>query len=101
MQRPTHDRLSDVCGRIVRRVAETTDTDPVDVERLYASVDPDCLDRLFDGTTEHARNRGLVRFPLHGCDVTVHADGTVEVDPHRASLDSDGPTVADRRSRSP
>jgi len=69
-----------VSQRVVRALAEMTDTDPTDLTPLYGAIDPDSLDRLFD-TVERAPNApfGRVEFFAAGCRVEVSGDGTVEV----------------------
>lgn len=74
-----------ISERVVEEVAAATDTDPIELEPLYAHVDPDALDALFsNGAGRTVRHQGEIAFPMAGCDVTVGADGTVEVDPSRS-----------------
>jgi len=62
---------------VVQAVATALGTDPLSLdERLYDVLDPDALDRLFDG--EATRPRTL-SFELAGCSVTVHGDGRIVV----------------------
>lgn len=69
---------------VVLAVADATETDALDLASLNDSIDPDCLDRLFepkqDGTP---REGGHVTFPFAGHHVTVHSAGKVVLDPHR------------------
>ncbi|GAB3666759.1 HalOD1 output domain-containing protein [Halopiger thermotolerans] len=71
----TADYRSDteaVVPAIVETVAATTDTDPVDIEPLYAAVDPDALNALYrDGFD------GEVEFRYAGCTVVVDGEGEV------------------------
>lgn len=70
-----------VSQRVVERVADATDTHPLDVEPLFEIVDPDAIDRLFaNGSGSTTRGQGRICFPMSGCEVTVWADGDVEVD---------------------
>lgn len=63
---------------VVGAVAEATDADLLALEpRLYEVIDPDALDRLFDGKG----STGEVEFRMAGCTVSVHADGRVVVVP--------------------
>ena len=49
---------------------------------LFEAVDPDGLDALFaPGTPLPVRNDGTVTFPTGDYRVTVHADGTIEIEP--------------------
>lgn len=63
-----------VVPAIVEQVAATKDTDPVDLEPLYAAVDPDALNALcrdgFDGRVE---------FRYAGCTVVVDGEREVRV----------------------
>ncbi|MBO4247640.1 hypothetical protein IL252_07400 [Halomicrobium sp. IBSBa] len=60
---------------IVEAVSTSADTPAVELPPLYEVVDPDALDALFaDGQTF-----GVVTFEYAGYDVTVRADGHVEV----------------------
>lgn len=64
---------------VIEAVAGVRGEDPVDLpETLSSAVDPDALDRLFSDTSDGIRT-GRVSFTYCGCDVTVHADGRVEV----------------------
>lgn len=80
---PTETPISE---RVVDEVAAATDSDPIDLEPLYTRVDPDALDALFsNGAGTTVRHQGEITFPMAGCDVTVGADGTVEVDPQTSA----------------
>jgi hypothetical protein len=64
---------------VVQAVATALGTDPLSLdERLYDVLDPDALDRLFDGGGEATGPRTL-SFDLAGCSVTVHGDGRIVV----------------------
>ena len=62
---------------VILAVSEATETDPIELEPLYDYVDPDALDRLFRTRGGLASRQGTVVFTMDGCEVTVHADGTV------------------------
>lgn len=82
MQPTTDSPTAPVSERVIAAVAAATDTDPLELEPLFDSVDPDALDALFaneGGTT--ARTEGQLTFPTNGCRVTVDADGTVAAEP--------------------
>lgn len=64
---------------VVEAVATALGTDPLSLdERLYDVLDPDALDRLFEGGGEETGPRTL-SFELANCSVTVHGDGRIVV----------------------
>ena len=63
--------------RVVDAIAETTDTDPLELEPLYNVVDPEALDRLFKTNADVCAS---VRFEYDGHTVEVRSDDTVVVD---------------------
>lgn len=69
-----------VSEAVITAVATSTNRDPTEIETLYSVIDPDSLDDLFRDYGSTNRNRGEVRFHFDGCDVTVFADGTVNVE---------------------
>lgn len=73
--RPHPQRPPSPTESIVQAVAAAADTDPLELPPLYERVDADALDAVVSGL----RN-GEVRFRYAGYAVTVHSDGTVEVD---------------------
>lgn len=60
--------------RVVEAVSDETDTNPVELPRLYDAIDPDALN-----TTVEDLDAGRVEFTYAGQLVTVHADGTVDL----------------------
>lgn len=63
-----------VSERVILAVADEHGVDPVELDPMYWSLDPDALDALFrDRKTETLQ----VRFRLWGCEVVVDGDGTV------------------------
>ena len=62
-------------GRIVRRVATATDSDPLELPPLYEAIDPDTLDSLVEGMAD-----GELSFAYAGYQVSVDSVGTVSVD---------------------
>jgi len=60
---------------IVDAVSERADTAVTELPPLYDVVDPDALDALFAGSETF----GVVTFEYAGYDVTVRADGVVDV----------------------
>ncbi|SFP27790.1 MULTISPECIES: HalOD1 output domain-containing protein [Halolamina] len=65
-----------VVDRVVKSVATTTETDPLELPPLYDAIDPDALAGVVDGM-----NRGHVVFAYAGCTVTVTDEGSITVDP--------------------
>jgi len=62
---------------LVERVASTVGTAPKELEAvLYETVDPQALNRLFDGRDG---TDGFVQFVFADCEVTVTASGEVLV----------------------
>lgn len=61
--------------QVIRTVAETTGTDPLELPPLYNTIDPDALDTLVEGMTT-----GSISFTYTGCNITVQSDGTVSID---------------------
>ena len=67
---------------IVSVVAVVSDTRPMDLPPLYYDVDPNAFDALADlTTTEASIGEMSIAVTYTGCDVTVHADGTISVRP--------------------
>lgn len=60
---------------IVEAVSASADRSAVSLPPLYEAVDPDALDALF----ADSQTFGAVTFEYAGHDVTVRADGRVEV----------------------
>ena len=63
-----------VSERVIRAVAETTDTDPATLPPLYESVDPDALNELVDSMSD-----GEISFEHADCEITVDSDGGVHL----------------------
>lgn len=68
---------------IAEAVATVTNTRVTDVDPLYEVLNPDALNRLYEPASNGARreNGGHTTFTVHGCDVTVFADGSIELSP--------------------
>ncbi len=74
------DESPPISHRVVEAVADETETDPIELEPLYHSIDPDSLDRLFTGISpDAARPCGRFSFDYAGHRVHVDRDGSVEV----------------------
>lgn len=71
---PTVDSDDPASQRVLARVAELENADPVELEPLYDAIDPEALDRIVDSIED-----GSVQFDYHGYTVTVFHDGSVEV----------------------
>ena len=81
---PTHtERTAEtepVSQTVVLAVADATGDDPMELPPLYDTVDPDALNRLFEDRTDGTeRLGGSFEFAYADCDVTVRADGTVNI----------------------
>lgn len=59
---------------VVTAVSELNGVDPSDAPPITESVDPEALDRLFDG-----RDSGTVTFEYGGYEVVVSADGRIRI----------------------
>ena len=78
-----------VSQQITHTVAETTNTDPLELDPLFNTIDPESLNALFEPTkTGSQRATGSVAFEYAGCGVTVFADGTVDVASSDAQTES-------------
>ncbi|MFC6614693.1 HalOD1 output domain-containing protein [Halopenitus salinus] len=64
-----------VSERVIRRVAETTDRDVLDLPVLYDAVDPDALNAVVESMSD-----GEVAFQYAGHEVTVDGDGRIELE---------------------
>lgn len=84
-QAPT--RTTSPCDVIFERIADRESVDPLDLEPLAETIDPDALDSLVgDGAREE---NGLeITFAYHGYDVTVTAAGAVHVEESSAASPS-------------
>lgn len=70
-----------ITQRVVEAISEATGTDPLELEPLYDTVDPDCLENLFTETASPgSQTNGRVSFTASGCRVTVWSDGDVEAE---------------------
>ena len=62
---------------VVEALADSLDTDPVELEPLYHAVDPEALDQLFQKDTPASAR---VEFTYGGHTVEVRGDGAVLID---------------------
>ena len=66
--------------RVVRAVAASTDTEPLELQPLQEAIDAEALDTLFAPTDRRQPSASdQVRFAYEGHEVTVFGDGTVDV----------------------
>jgi hypothetical protein len=63
---------------VVGAVSTAADEDPLNIEPLHSTVDPDALDALFSGK-RHGEGDAHARFPVAGHSVTVSSYGSVVV----------------------
>lgn len=83
---PTHhvhyDPASDANASelLVGAVADIDDADPLELEPLYETVDPDAIDD-FVSSECHPDVGGHMSFAFAGYDVRVHASGLLEIEP--------------------
>lgn len=65
---------------VVMAVADVIERDPETIEPLHNTIDPEALERLFASPKITAEDSdGRVMFSLEGCEVTVYANGRLEV----------------------
>lgn len=74
--------VDSVASLVVETVAEVSGKSPMELEQLYARIDTDALNRLFQPLADGpSRTGGRVEFPFDDYVVSVHADGRIVVDP--------------------
>lgn len=69
---------------IIATLAEVQDADPVTLDPLHSTVDPDALDTLLrvrNGTTDDTH----ITFSHEGCKITVYSYGVVSITPSHES----------------
>lgn len=66
---------------VIQAVAAVRGVDPVDLEPLYATIDPDLIDGLAADATRTTPSPAELRFTWAGCTVTASAGGGVVVEP--------------------
>lgn len=68
--------------RIVEAVAAETDADPITLDPLYETIDPEALDYVFHTDEESdSERRSRVVFTYAGCEVTVYGNYELAVSP--------------------
>lgn len=63
-----------VSERVIQKVADATNSDPLELPPLYGPIDPDALDALIEQMSD-----GTVSFTYVGQEVTVNSDGTIRL----------------------
>ena len=81
VRRVEHDWASDDLGTTIFMALDSLSGFEVDASEdiLFGQVDPDALGSLFEPVEDAARTEGEVRFPVDSYEVSVGADGTVEI----------------------
>lgn len=81
--RLAYDREVDTTSlAIIAAVAAIADTDPVDLDPLYSTIDPEAVDTLFDGSaTGQIRSTVRVSFHFNEFEITVTDREIIEVQP--------------------
>lgn len=71
---------------VVEVMAHVVDTDPLQLDPLHETIDPESIDRLCTRAS-HGRRDGdrSIEFTYHGFDVTVKSYGVIEAEPTTAS----------------
>lgn len=64
---------------VVRALAVATGRDPMDCPPLYEYVEPDALNKLFDGCNTETDSETLLQFTYDDWQVFVRGGGTVTV----------------------
>lgn len=64
---------------VVSALAAISDTDPIEIEPLYAAVDPDVLDSIV--SRQPPTGDVELAFPLHDHSVRVESTGCIEITP--------------------
>ncbi|WP_161972972.1 HalOD1 output domain-containing protein [Halostella pelagica] len=74
------DANTPVSTAVVSAVAAASDTDPLYMDPLYSTINPDALDTL--GTPQRAADGDRhITFEFHGYEVTVSSYGSLKISP--------------------
>jgi len=79
---PSPSSTDSVTYAILRTVADAKGVSPLDLEPLGNVIDPDALNELVDSMPLTTDVLGTVEFRYEGYDVTVRANGRVDVVAH-------------------
>lgn len=75
------DQEEHISIKVLRTVAAYANKEPTELPPLYQVVHPDGLDTIFASMTDGPeRASGKVVFPYAGFQVTVWADGSVDIE---------------------
>lgn len=78
----TQVESANVAESIVVAVADVLDADPLELDPLYESVDPDALNDLLDHAADRSSAADVeVTFTMERCNVAVDADRRITVTP--------------------
>lgn len=79
-----HLESNSASERVIDTIATAESVDPVELDPLYTTIDPDVLDSLFhsqqDSSSEPSAPSAEMRFEYQGYAVRVTAGGQVSVD---------------------
>lgn len=75
--------------RILRKVADETDTDILELPPLYQTVDVDHLDKIIESMDD-----GSISFTYYGENITVTSEGTVRLSDEPFQAPAKGEAVA-------
>lgn len=76
-----------VTGSVIAAIAALTGTPPAKLQPLYETIDPDALERVLESASDPCRRSTLsISFPYEGCEVTIRADGRLDVSTHTGDL---------------
>lgn len=80
--RLAHPRAPKISEAVVKALAAVNETDPLAVDPLYETIDPEALDMLFAPMLDEAhRPGGTIEFTLMDCAVEITVErGDVTVD---------------------
>lgn len=82
-----------VTTAIVMAIAAITNTPQTDVELIAETLNPDALNNLYapsDGDRLR-REDGYTTFNMHGCNVTIYANGDIDIEPPDELEQTGGP----------
>lgn len=66
---------------VIEAVADAKGVDPLDLEPMYDTIDPDALDSIFRDSPGAGTASVEIRFEMAGCTVVVREMGEVVVAP--------------------
>lgn len=77
------DNSETLVTTVVRSVAAITGKNPVELDPLYATVDPDALEQVLDESRSDSSKQESVSviFDFASCEITISCDGTVRIEP--------------------